>query len=339
MTYIRLSTTIKLIYFLQTHIEVQCFWPPAYVIDLHDNDTFEISEDLGMNTDDIVEDSDEMIPERELSRFQFNKNPHKFVRLHQIIDGIEKRAAEHEVTHSSNSFNYTEENFYHEYPEERNTSHFTYYLKESLNVEYHNNMSKNSIKSNNEEKRQLNDTDTKATIYESNKDYNYDEMKRRFEEKIVEEISTEIKYTEMKEYEGAADSLKTIWKEKDEINCTLEEMKNINSKALLCLLKEPKSNKASKFFTRLGEISLIWLIVYIVIAVPLWCTRGWCCCCFRCEFCQPRNKIDWIKEYFIKNPVGVIHDNYENRVVYQPTNYEKYYYENLEKELRKLISH
>ncbi|XP_045461228.1 uncharacterized protein LOC123671423 isoform X2 [Harmonia axyridis] len=293
MTYIRLSTTIKLIYFLQTHIEVQCFWPPAYVIDLHDNDTFEISEDLGMNTDDIVEDSDEMIPERELSRFQFNKNPHKFVRLHQIIDGIEKRAAEHEVTHSSNSFNYTEENFYHEYPEERNTSHFTYYLKESLNVEYHNNMSKNSIKSNNEEKRQLNDTDTKATIYESNKDYNYDEMKRRFEEKIVEEISTEIKYTEMKEYEGAADSLKTIWKEKDEINCTLEEMKNIR----------------------------------------------WCCCCFRCEFCQPRNKIDWIKEYFIKNPVGVIHDNYENRVVYQPTNYEKYYYENLEKELRKLISH
>ncbi|XP_044744680.1 uncharacterized protein LOC123306647 [Coccinella septempunctata] len=325
-----------------TSWRVKCFWPPPYTIDLHDEGTFEISEDLDTKMDKIVEDEDEMIADKELSRLQFNKNPHKFVRLHQAVDGIEKNA-EREDDLLNNSFNISEENFYKEYTDERITTNLSYSLKANPNVDYHNNMTKNFAISNIEEKRQVNESYTKYRRSEENTsdnaDYNYEDMKRKFEEKIEEERRTEVKYTELKEYEDMEDSLKTIWRKKEEINCTIAEMKNINGKALLCLLKEPSKNKASKFFTRLGKILVIWFIVYVIIAVPMWCTRGWCCCCCRCKFCRPRNRIEWIKEYFMQNPVGVVHDDYGNRIEYHPTKYEKYYYSNLEKELKKLIIH
>lgn len=94
-------------------------------------------------------------------------------------------------------------------------------------------MTKSIIISSIEEKRQLRENGTEIKRSENNllekqMDYNYDEMKGKFDEKIEQEMITEIKYTEVKEQEDFEDSLNTIWRKKEDINCTIAEMRNIS---------------------------------------------------------------------------------------------------------------
>lgn len=135
MSFFDLSNLIRLIVLYEFYQIVQCFWPPPYIIDLHDEDSFEISDDFDLKMDKIIGDGDEMIPDNELSRFNFNRNPHKFVRLHQVVDGIEKRS-EYEKGFIENKLNISEENFYKEYSEEKKFLETNYSSKVSFKVNY-----------------------------------------------------------------------------------------------------------------------------------------------------------------------------------------------------------
>lgn len=60
-------------------------------------------------------------------------------------------------------------------------------------------------------------------------------------------------------------------------NCTEEEIKNIGFKAVHCIFEDYKNHRQSPrvLAARLWRIAKIWFMVYLVIAVPLWCTRGY----------------------------------------------------------------
>ncbi|KAL3287109.1 hypothetical protein HHI36_001590 [Cryptolaemus montrouzieri] len=325
------------------YLSIQCFWPPSYDINLHENITFVISEDQKDEDDKIVQDEDEMILNDELEKLQFNENSNKFAKLHQIAF----RKRENIETFQVNTMKYHESNWDSEemIPKEIGFVGENGTLEDLIPIySFKNDAIRKRNHTANESIYDTKHVEMKRQYAESSLqdvEYNYDEMKARFDEDLAKEKTSEniLNYKEVKEEETARDSLKTIWREKDEINCTIEEMKGIGARAFLCVLKEPDKNKASKFFARLGKICILWFIVYLIAAVPMWCTRGWCCCCFRCKFCRPRARIDGIKEYFTQNPPGVVHDDYDNIIEYQPTSYETYYQKQLEKELRKLISY
>lgn len=120
-------------------------------------------------------------------------------------------------------------------------------------------------------------------------------------------------------------------------------------------LKSPKLKGAKlQIIEKIARIALIWFCVYLVIAIPCWCQRGtvidsyqfitllklfnflgWCCCCFRCKFCKPRQRIDEAKHFLMNNPAGVYHIN-DEKVTYTPSNYEEYAQKKLQHVLMKL---
>lgn len=112
-------------------------------------------------------------------------------------------------------------------------------------------------------------------------------------------------------------------------NCTEEEIKHIGFKAVNCIIQDYKKHKEpSKVLAkRLFRIITIWFLVYVVVAIPLWCTRGWCCCCLFCKFFKPRETIDKAKIYFVKNPPGILTSSNGEQKKYDPTEYEVHSYE------------
>lgn len=102
-------------------------------------------------------------------------------------------------------------------------------------------------------------------------------------------------------------------------------------------LQKPKStSEKMQLLERIGRLVLIWFCIYLVIAIPCWCQRGWCCCCFQCRFCKPRERIDEAKTFLMNNPPGVYYTSDNEKIVYTPTRYEEYEYKKLKNILLKL---
>ncbi|XP_059053418.1 uncharacterized protein LOC131847785 [Achroia grisella] len=118
-------------------------------------------------------------------------------------------------------------------------------------------------------------------------------------------------------------------------NCTKQELNEIGLRAVCCLILEYRRSETSDVvqLIRLWRIIKIWTLVYLVMAIPLWCTRGWCCCCLVCKFFKPRRTIDDAKKYFIMNPPGVLNIN-SREILYEPSDNERDIYEEFEHLIR-----
>ncbi|KAK9875150.1 hypothetical protein WA026_005941 [Henosepilachna vigintioctopunctata] len=341
MSHFKLTTNIIL--FSMVLIRVQCFWPPSYDIRLDEDETFEISEELETADENIAQEEDEIIHREELNKFHFNENLHKFDKIHGVVATKNKDMKDE---FKPNMAKYEEINWHEEEIEPKAIGFIGEGRGFQLAQFEHSEVLGNASSITSVKRDVLKEKEESEHVFDkrqskSDNDYNYDDMKKTFDENSIKEENDKknLKYEEVKETESAKDSLSTILKEKDKINCTIEEMKGIGVRALLCFLKEPTRSRSAKFFSRMGKICLVWFIVYLVIAIPLWCTRGWCCCCFRCMICRPNDRIDMIKKYYVLYPPGIVEDDYGHTVEYKPTRYEKYFRKELGNELGKLISY
>ncbi|XP_061722094.1 uncharacterized protein LOC133528655 [Cydia pomonella] len=86
---------------------------------------------------------------------------------------------------------------------------------------------------------------------------------------------------------------------------------------------------------RVWSIIQIWLLIYIVLAIPLWCTIGRCCCCLVCKCFKAQETIREAKLYAMWNPPGVLRKS-AGDVLYTPSEREKEAYEELEHLIRTL---
>nr|XP_018906557.1 PREDICTED: uncharacterized protein LOC109036662 [Bemisia tabaci] len=62
---------------------------------------------------------------------------------------------------------------------------------------------------------------------------------------------------------------------------------------------------------------------YAILVIPLWCWRGWCLCCFQCQFCFPDEIVWEAKHYIALNPPGVFLDADGKEIKYTPSRYEE----------------
>ncbi|PZC75495.1 hypothetical protein B5X24_HaOG206036 [Helicoverpa armigera] len=133
---------------------------------------------------------------------------------------------------------------------------------------------------------------------------------------------------EVSEY-GTFPALKRIFLISPTTNCS--EERGIGIEALKCLYEDYMEQRQSmnEVLARFWSIFGVWIIVYLVIAIPLWCTRGWCCCCLRCKFFKPRQTIEEAKKYVVLYPPGIFKTK-SGIIYYEPTERERECYEEFE---------
>ncbi|XP_011705171.1 PREDICTED: uncharacterized protein LOC105460427 [Wasmannia auropunctata] len=179
--------------------------------------------------------------------------------------------------------------------------------------------------------------------------YDYKRFKMEYEQQMQDDIKQEkiLNYTEKEEPKDTAKgALKRIMDLKRPKNCTKEELSQIGIKAIECLLYDYQRAKdittAKMVLSRTWLVLRVWLLIYICLAIPCWCQRGWCCCCFRCRFCFPRKRIILIKQYYAMNPPGIFvkdlkkEKDMKEPIKYEVTEYEHDAYKDLETAIRNI---
>ncbi|XP_060518717.1 uncharacterized protein LOC132697329 [Cylas formicarius] len=172
--------------------------------------------------------------------------------------------------------------------------------------------------------------------------YDYEGFKAEYEQEIKEmaKKNDTLKYSEIKEEETPNEAVKTLI-DFSAKNCTSDDLKSMSINSARCLwleMKKPHFDKRERLnlLEKLAKLVAIWFIIYLLIALPLWCQYGWCCCCCRCKFCRPLEQIDEVKTFFENNPVGVFRDETGKVFAYEPTDYEKYAQKKLQKAIYSL---
>ncbi|KAF5271759.1 hypothetical protein FQA39_LY08082 [Lamprigera yunnana] len=304
-----------MMYILLVHLPiiVECIWPLSYTVDLNHDETFIIS-------DVNDEESDEMLKEDEIKSLKLDKDDRKYSRLQRFVSNYNKEKKGYNSKQIRK-------------PEEVNMD-----LVDPQPWEA------GFFKSKSHQGEDLHLIRKKENVVKKNsnqEDYDYESLKAEFKYNLLKDKQSNktLKYIETKEEESFKDAVNVIVHQK-KINCTAEDEKGIGASAVKCLVKGILSSDTTKkdqyrLLHRIKRVILIWLFIYIIIAVPLWCERGWGCCCCQCKFCRPRERIEKAKKYLMDNPVGTYTVN-KKKIYYTPTNYEKYAYKNLEKKLMKL---
>ncbi|KAJ8915646.1 hypothetical protein NQ315_003430 [Exocentrus adspersus] len=323
---------------LLLHLSHVCgIWPPPYSVNLSHEETFVISEMLKDNDVQDVYDEEELIKQedtRERLNLKTSENE-EFYRIHQQARRYNDRLSKDEGYNKDKVQIFKEFNPDVEEPvpwkagfvdekgkflEDEDTFYFD--LEDNFND--------NKAKRSNEEAN--NNTDKV--------NYDYKNFKAEYENNIKAAVKANdtVKYTTVKEDESVKDSVKAMVDfKKTPRNCTAEEMKGIGLGAVECFWVEMQQPRMKNhMFEKILRVFIIWVILYIVIAIPCWCQYGWCCCCCRCKFCYPRENIAEVQKFFAQNPIGIYHDDEGNVYTYKPTNYEKYAYKKLEKAIGNL---
>ncbi|KAF2881692.1 hypothetical protein ILUMI_24474 [Ignelater luminosus] len=325
---------------------VKPIWPPSYKVNLTHEETFVISEIIGSDdTEDIYQAENEMIQEQELKKFNLDKDDGKYLQLHQLSARRNQEKLESNHIYKGKYKQKLKEMPYEEevQPWEGGMVDKSGNIKSDSKVIYY---PKEYEKRQSELKK--NKSSEKAKTVSSNndtdKDYDYNALKAEYDFNLQSFRKNKLflNYNETKDEETVKEAVEVIFKgETTSKNCTEADRKGIGLKAAKCiwndLTKKGLNKKERKtIFRRITTIIFIWLLVYLLVAIPCWCQRGWCCCCFQCKFCKPRERIDVAKKYLLDNPIGVYHTPEYEKVTYTPTNYEKYAQKRLEKALMKL---
>ncbi|XP_008212066.2 uncharacterized protein LOC103317097 isoform X1 [Nasonia vitripennis] len=185
------------------------------------------------------------------------------------------------------------------------------------------------------------------------------ETKKSLEyEKIFPEYSSEIEEIKANNFtynftdDEIEKTLKNLAKKtfdfKKPRNCSAFESSKYGIQAIECAISDlqhvKNRNEAKKVLAKVWKITKVWLCIYVIIAIPCWCQKGWCCCCFRCKFCFPRKIIMIEKKYFSENPPGILVESTTNdkqksaaqTIKYEPTIFEQDAYEKFESAIKNL---
>ncbi|XP_026829371.1 uncharacterized protein LOC113562888 [Ooceraea biroi] len=177
--------------------------------------------------------------------------------------------------------------------------------------------------------------------------YDYEKFKMEYDQQLEYNIKygKVFNYTEKEELkESPKEALKRIIDLKRPKNCTKEELGHFGIKAIKCLIYDYQRTRnvaaVRKVLFRTWLVVRIWLLIYVCLAIPFWCHRGWCCCCFRCKFCFPRKRILFAKRYYTLNPPGTFVKSLkkprEDIVEYKTTEYEYNAHEVFEAAIRNI---
>ncbi|XP_043255487.1 uncharacterized protein LOC122399127 [Colletes gigas] len=178
--------------------------------------------------------------------------------------------------------------------------------------------------------------------------YDYEKFRKEYEEEIsqhiiVDKISNYTNENKSKETEKSEYPKGTLQKLLDFKNCT-KTSKKFGIKAIDCLIHnyESEDQTVKKSVQKAWLIIRIWFLIYVCLAIPCWCHKGWCCCCFRCEFCFPRRRILFAKQYYAINPPGTLAKEVEKNeetqqfITYEPTEFEENAFEQFEARIRNI---
>lgn len=286
-------------------------WPPPYDVSLKYEETFVVDESLEKSELDEVYD-EELVYETNL---QQKKQKDKFFMLHNIFKTKRKNIYK-------TKFEKKRLVFENEYPDQ----------EEPFEGHIFKDFGNQSLSNDGIHKR---DSNSKQVEDES---YDYKNLKNEFDKNIKEAEKTE----NLTNTETTTSSLSRVFlnklmplKDNSSQNCSYSD--NFSLTSIGCLISDASILQTrSRAVNKLILILTIWICVYLIIAIPLWCQYGWCCCCCRCKFCRPVEQIEDVKKFFAINPLGVYHDHEGTKYEYKPTAYEKYAHKNLEQALQSL---
>ncbi|XP_076659561.1 uncharacterized protein LOC143362929 [Halictus rubicundus] len=180
-------------------------------------------------------------------------------------------------------------------------------------------------------------------IEPNEEEYDYENFKREYEEQMGKYTTDSLLSNYTDEERSEKYPVETIQKLLDFKNCT-ETSKKLGIKAIDCLIYnyEHETPKIKKSVQKTWLIIKVWLLIYICLAIPCWCHKGWCCCCFRCKFCFPNKRILLAKQYYTVNPPGILakevkkKEKPEEFITYEPTEFEEDAYERFESVIRNI---
>lgn len=107
--------------------------------------------------------------------------------------------------------------------------------------------------------------------------YNYDQLKKEYEEQIREDINSNktLNFTDDKKLEEQPKEI--LQKLVDFKNCT-EAIRKFNIKPINCLVYNYEQQKhkpiVKKMSRKIWLTIKIWLLIYICLAIPCWCHKG-----------------------------------------------------------------
>ncbi|KAI4468927.1 defective proboscis extension response dpr -related [Holotrichia oblita] len=332
--YLSFTIVLSILFIPQT----RTIWPPPYRIHLNHTEEFVIFETFGgedADDDILYSDEDEMIKPLDIRSIDISKDSAKYYRIHKLAMKLGKKGRP--TARHSRRIKWPEINYDKEEDQPWVAGHFvnneSNIISENSNVYYLNEMAKRQLDYKIETKRSQNEVD---------QDYDYASFKKEYENdmKKAKGKNDTLDFVDVTEEESFKDVMKSMINfTKTPRNCTEEEIKGIGMAAVECFWYDFKKVETKEqkvvLLQRIAKVVLFWILVYIVIAVPCWCQKGWCCCCFQCRVCKPRLRIDEVKKFIADNPPGVYHEH-KKKLTYKPTHYEKYAHKRLEQALLKL---
>ncbi|KAF9414037.1 hypothetical protein HW555_007915 [Spodoptera exigua] len=253
-------------------------------------DTYNVllKDDKDYEVDLIITDNDyEMIDEKHLKDYKLDKEKYKF-------EELDKMAERENLKVSKLRAKIVKQ------PYEANLH--------TISVKGNNNKTKLTTST---EPRLITKTSKRQIEPENDEDYDYDELVNEYNEQAINESQVQQCVSH---------------KSTDTTNCSYEE--GIGLIAVKCLIEDYVNHRQTlrEVMGRLWRIFLIWFLVYLAVAIPLWCTRGWCCCCLCCKFFKPRQTIEEAKRYVVSYPPGILKTK-SGEILYEPTDREKECYE------------
>ncbi|XP_026670869.1 uncharacterized protein LOC108626720 [Ceratina calcarata] len=173
--------------------------------------------------------------------------------------------------------------------------------------------------------------------------YDYHKFKAEYEEQLEQSNKT-LNFTDKDKLEEQPKE--ALEKLVDFRNCTEAASKKFGIKAIDCLMynyeKQKEKPVVKKTVKKIWLTLKVWFLIYVCIAIPCWCQRGWCCCCFRFKFCFPKKRITFAMQYYAKNPPGVLSieprkkEEMVEPFTYRPTELEEEAYETFESAIRNI---
>ncbi|KAF7379730.1 hypothetical protein HZH68_016678 [Vespula germanica] len=178
-------------------------------------------------------------------------------------------------------------------------------------------------------------------------DYDYDAFKMEYEQQFKKDkkLSDKLHYTHTEKQMTEEQIIKKpIEKVTDTTeSCTKKDMDYFGFKAIKCLIYNYQhvkdTTEAKRTLSKMWLMVKVWLCIYVCIAIPCWCQRGrWCCWWLRCKMFFPRKRIIFVKQYYMRNPPGILIPKLSKKkpIKYEPSEYEQDMYEKLEAAIRNI---
>lgn len=210
-------------------------WPPGYEVNLTQEGTFVVSEDIGSDVEDVYTDDDEMIKQKDLRHFNLEKDKGKYYRLHRMAMQSNRYTEDESEMEISKNVKVVESNFDLEEPIPWQAGFVdkkgNFIEPDNRNVRYLNAMAQYTMSQKVEAKREEEAVlDVKNLTDIKEPDYDYSSFKEEYKKQIKVALHSNetLNHTEVKEEEMVKEAVhKLIDFKETPRNCTEEEKRGI----------------------------------------------------------------------------------------------------------------